>query len=166
MSFDTIQTLTGNWEVNFDKKWGGTGPVQFTKLSSWTENSDPGIKYYSGTATYKKTFNFNTEDQQKTHRYFIDLGEVKELAEIRLNGKQLGVIWCLPNQLEITGAVLVGKNNLEIDVVNFWPNRIIGDQFLPVAKRFTKTNITVFKKSTPLSLSGLLGPVTILRTRK
>lgn len=164
LKLDTLNALYGSWDVNFDEKWGGPRSVTFNKLTSWTEHSDPGIKYYSGTATYQKKFNLNTEDLPKSHQYFIDLGEVKELAEIRMNGKKLGIVWSPPFRVEITDAAQVGENNLEIDVVNFWPNRIIGDQFLPVSKRFTKTNINVFTKNTPLSISGLLGPVTILKT--
>ena len=164
LKLDTLQTLSGDWNVNFDEKWGGPRSVTFHKLISWTEHPDSGIKYYSGTATYKQNFNLKTEDKRKLNRFFIDLGDVKELAEIRLNGKKLGIVWNPPFRVEIIGAILVGENNLEIDVVNFWPNRIIGDQFLPVSKQFTKTNITAFKKDSPLSISGLLGPVTILRT--
>jgi hypothetical protein len=165
LKYGLLKTLDGDWEVDFDEKWGGPPSVFFKELYSWTKHSEPGIKYYSGTATYRKKFNFQLEEKQKPGiRYFIDLGDVKELAEIRLNGKQLGIVWCPPFQVEITDAVLPGDNNLEIDVVNFWPNRIIGDQLLPVSQRFTKTNITQFTSISPLAPSGLLGPVSLFKT--
>ena len=89
-------------------------------------------------------------------------GNVKNLAEVRLNGKNLGVLWALPFRVEVTDAIKPTGNNLEIEVVNFWPNRIIGDQSLPPEKRFTRTNIRKLTKDTPLMDSGLLGPVRIL----
>jgi hypothetical protein len=90
----------------------------------------------------------------------LDLGDVKDLAQVRLNGRHLGVLWTRPFRVEITSAVKPTGNVLEIDVVNLWPNRIIGDAALPPGKRFTKTNIK-FKKDEPLLESGLLGPVTL-----
>jgi hypothetical protein len=88
----------------------------------------------------------------------LDLGEVKYVAQVRLNGRDLGVLWTKPFRVEITDAVKPSGNLLEIDVVNLWPNRIIGDAALPPEKRFTRTNIS-FKKDDPLLESGLLGPV-------
>ena len=93
---------------------------------------------------------------------FLDLGMVRELAEVRLNGKNLGVLWTLPFRVDVTDAIRPTGNELEIQVVNFWPNRIIGDQFLPVEKRFTKTNIRKLTREAPLMPSGLLGPVRVL----
>ena len=93
---------------------------------------------------------------------WLDLGNVRELAEVRLNGRSLGVLWAPPWRVEITGAAKPGTNTLEIEVVNFWPNRIIGDQFLAPEKRFTRTNIRKLTRDTPLMESGLLGPVRVL----
>jgi hypothetical protein len=90
------------------------------------------------------------------------LGDVKELAEVRLNGKNLGVLWAKPFRVDITDAVRPQNNQLEIEVVNFWPNRIIGDESLPPDKRLTRTNIRKLTKDTPLMPSGLLGPVQVL----
>jgi len=95
-------------------------------------------------------------------RLFLDLGQVRELAEVRLNGRRLGVVWAPPFRVGITDALRPAGNVLEVEVVNFWPNRIIGDQSLPAERRFTRTNIRKLTKDTPLVPSGLLGPVTIL----
>jgi hypothetical protein len=89
----------------------------------------------------------------------LDLGQPKNLAAVRLNGKNLGVVWTAPYRVEITDAVQPKGNRLEIDIVNLWPNRLIGDAGLPPEKRRTRTNVTSFRKDTPLLPSGLLGPV-------
>jgi hypothetical protein len=102
---------------------------------------------------------------RKTQRLFLDLGEVKEVAEVRLNGQKLGILWCFPWRVDITHAVKPTGNVLEVDVINLWANRVIGDLNLPKEKRFTKTH-DVFrfdmltKNTTPIE-SGLLGPVTL-----
>src|SRR4029077_9080481 len=95
-------------------------------------------------------------------RLLLDLGNVRELAEVRLNGKPLGIVWAPPFRVEITDAVKPSGNELEIEVVNFWPNRIIGDQFRPKEQRLTRTNIRKLTKDTALLESGLLGPVRIM----
>jgi hypothetical protein len=151
--------IAGPWTVHFDPKWGGPASVEFPELVNWTNRSEDGIKYYSGTATYTATFDLGSTAGA---RLFLDLGDVRELAEIRLNGKSLGVVWAPPFRVEITAAAKPSGNNLEIEVVNFWPNRIIGDQFLAADQRFTRTNIRKLTKQTPLMESGLLGPVRIL----
>lgn len=118
------------------------------------------IRYYSGTATYRKRFDLLSE-RSPNQKLFLDLGRVKNLAAVRLNGVDLGVVWTAPWQVEITHAVKPSANVLEIEVVNLWPNRLLGDVALPEGKRFTRTNIPL-KKDARLLSSGLLGPVTIL----
>ena len=164
-----MQTVEGNWTVRFDPKWGGPDqPVTFANLEDWTQRSEPGIKYYSGTATYHKTFDLPFQFSNLKSKIFLDLGVVKEMAEVRLNGKSLGVVWCPPWRVEITGAAKASGNELEIQVVNNWPNRLIGDGTLPPEKRFTKTHYTGWYKPgpdgkpQPLLPSGLLGPVQVL----
>ena len=93
---------------------------------------------------------------------FLDLGNVRELAEVRVNGKSCGITWSPPFRVDITAAVKPGANKLEVDVVNFWPNRIIGDAGLPKEQRRTRTNIRKLTARTPLITSGLLGPVWLL----
>jgi len=92
-------------------------------------------------------------------RVYLHLGVVKELAEIRVNGRDCGLLWEIPFRADVTNAVRPGKNQLEIKVTNLWPNRLIGDTFLPEGKQFTRTNIAAFTQNSPLLESGLLGPV-------
>jgi len=154
--------ITGPWNVRFDPKWGGPGQVVFEKLVDWTKRPEEGIKYYSGTATYRKTFDLPNVLRQGRKRVYLDLGKLKNLARVRLNGKDLGVVWTAPWRVEVTSAVKSIANSLEIDVVNLWPNRLIGDARLPAAKRLTKTNVTKFSTGRhELLESGLLGPVTL-----
>ena len=155
-----VQKLSGAWTVHFDPKWGGPASAQFDSLVSWPTRSEPGIKYYSGTAVYEKTFELaDTPLNIKHSRLFLDLGEVRELAEVKLNGKSCGTVWCPPWSVEVTDAVKAGENKLQIEVVNFWPNRIIGDASLPKDQRLTRTNIRKLTAATPLEPAGLLGPV-------
>lgn len=153
-------TLNGAWQVSFDPKWGGPPNATFERLESWTKRAEDGIRFYSGTATYRKTFDL-APNLQNLKSLMLDLGQVKEIAQVRLNGKDLGIVWAPPFRVDITGAAKATGNQLEIDVVNFWPNRIIGDASLPVEKRFTQTNVRRLNKDTPLMESGLLGPVQV-----
>ncbi len=161
-TFSPLKEISGPWTVKFDPKWGGPSSVSFDRLASWTTRPEEGIKHYSGTATYVTRFDLEKTPGTGGQRLALDLGEVKELAEVRLNGKSLGVLWAIPFRVDITDALKAGENQLEIDVVNFWPNRIIGDDLLPPDKRLTHTNIRRLTKDTPLMDSGLLGPVRIL----
>jgi hypothetical protein len=159
----TINTLTGPWEVSFDPQWGGPAePVRFDVLSDWTTRPESGIKYYSGKAAYRKEFELPATGPDQ--RIFLHLGKVKDLAEVRLNGRSLGVVWCEPWRIEITGAARAGSNNLEVVVVNEWVNRLIGDSGQPQAKRLTWTTWNPYKPDSPLLASGLLGPVTLQST--
>ena len=153
--------LAGGWEVSFDPKWGGPAKIRFDELPDWTQHTEDGIKFYSGTAIYRKTFTLPT-DSDKSRDLFLDLGEVREVAEVRVNGNDLGVVWTRPARVNIARAVKAGANELEVTVVNLWPNRLIGDASLPAEKRFTETNMRKFTSKSPLLPSGLLGPVRIL----
>ena len=156
------QELTGPWTVTFDPKLGGpTTPVIFNDLTDWTDQSDPGIKFYSGKATYRKIFDY--PEPRPLNPLFLSLGVVHNLAHVRLNGKDLGTVWCAPWQVDISKAIRAGSNDVEIDIINLWPNRLIGDGKLPPEKRLTQTNIdTFYKGDHKLLPSGLLGPVRIL----
>ena len=155
--FKALRELSGPWTVKFDPKWGGPETAVFDSLASWTTRPEAGIKFYSGTATYRKTFELAADS-----RVWLDLGEVRELAEVRVNGKPCGIVWAPPFRVEITAALQRGANELEVDVVNFWPNRLIGDASLPKAQRLTRTNILKLTPKTPLVPSGLLGPVSLI----
>ena len=156
---ETVARLKGPWTVNFDPDWGGPEEVIFEKLTDWTNRPENGIKYYSGTAIYHKEFDLPAET---SGRLWLHLGTVKNLAEVRLNGHDLGVVWAAPWRVEISDAVKPTDNTLEIDVVNLWPNRLIGDGRLPEEERYTETHVDKFYKGEhELLESGLLGPVTI-----
>jgi hypothetical protein len=153
-----VQELTGAWTVHFDTEWGGPASVQFDTLEDWTKRPEENIKYYSGKATYVKQFDI--PGYQKRDVYYIDFGVVKNIAEIKLNGQKLGILWTAPWRVPAYGLLKPTGNVLEVTVVNCWPNRLIGDAALPPEKRLTRTNI-VFRKDAPLMSSGLLGPVVI-----
>lgn len=155
-----IQTLNDPWNVQFDHQFRGPkNPVNFTALTDWTKNTNDSIKFYSGTATYRTSFNFNGLSNGK---YTLDLGNVKNLAKITLNGKKLGGLWMAPWQLDISSALQNGVNTLQVEVVNVWVNRLIGDAALPENQRQTWASVNSIKAKDPLHASGLLGPVTII----
>jgi hypothetical protein len=179
-----VQELTGAWEIAFDPKWGGLAQVTFASLTDWTERAEPGIKYYSGVACYRKSF---TAEPISGKKVLLNLGTVHDMARVRLNGKDLGVVWCAPWQVDITGALKPGDNQLEIEVANRWINRLVGDQQPADAKertvqfpsgllggkpyvagRYTfetrTQRVGPLKPNTPLLPSGLLGPVTLQTT--
>jgi hypothetical protein len=164
-TFSTLAEISGAWMVHFDPKWGGPESAQFDELVSWSVRTEPGIKFYSGTATYEKTFDLpQSAIGHRPSKIYLDLGNVHELAEVRVNGKSCGITWTPPFRVDVTDAVRPGENKLEIEVVNFWPNRIIGDASLPPAQRLTRTNIRKLTANTPLMESGLIGPVRLLET--
>jgi len=183
--------LVGPWDVAFDPKWGGPDKIKFEDLDDWSRRPEEGIKYYSGQATYRKTFDMlAVNDGNSARRVWLDLGTIKNIARVRLNGKELGVVWCAPWHVEITGIAKPKGNRLEITVANLWPNRLIGDEQFPAdcdygpggnlarwpewlikgqphpsAGRYTFTTWKHFGKDSPLLPSGLLGPVTIRSER-
>jgi len=146
------------WTVAFTPGWGAPAEVRMDRLASWSESADEGVRHYSGTATYTTEFEIPPQMAENA-RVVLDLGEVRETARVTVNGKEMGVAWKRPFTVDVTSAAAAGKNALKIQVTNLWPNRIIGDQSLPEAQRFTHTNITKFKADSPLMPSGLLGPV-------
>ena len=108
--YSTVSELSGPWQVTFDPKWGGPGTVEFPKLISWPEHENRGIKFYSGTAVYQKTFDVHRESRfpPQGQRLWLDLGNVRELAEVRVNGQSCGIVWSPPFRVDITGAVKPG----------------------------------------------------------
>ena len=162
--FTPLAEISGPWTVRFDTNWGGPASAQFDQLVSWTTRPEPGIKFFSGTAVYKKTFEWqNSRLSTLTPPLFVDLGIVRELAEVRVNGQSCGIVWAPPFRVDVSRALKPGANEIEIEVVNFWPNRIIGDAALPKEQRLTQTNIRKLTKDTKLMESGLLGPVRLLQ---
>ncbi|MHB8973199.1 MAG: glycosyl hydrolase [Pirellulaceae bacterium] len=156
-----VATLEGPWQVAFDPRWGGPASVSFDGLVDWTTHPEPGVKYYSGKATYTRRFDLPPSCPADGRTIYLDLGVVKNLADVRLNGVSLGVVWTAPWRVDMTSAVKTRDNQLEVDVINLWPNRLIGDAALPPEQRRTVTNVKKFTPDSPLLPSGLLGPVTI-----
>jgi hypothetical protein len=157
------QNIAGAWDVRFPPKWGAPEQIVLDHLISFSDSTNPGVKYFSGTATYTKTFNWEPTaniGKQKTETW-LDLGEVQVMARVKLNGRDLGIFWKPPMRVNVTGVLKPGRNVLEIRVANLWPNRMIGDAALPAAERFTWSSYEPFNQDTPLLKSGLLGPVTI-----
>ena len=154
--------ITGPWQLDFPPRWGAPESVALTNLISWSDSADDGVKHFSGTATYRTTFDFlNSKLKTQNSKLFLNLGDVRVMARVTVNGQDCGVAWHPPFRVEITGAVRAGANALEIKVANQWPNRMIGDAALPAEKRFTWSSWEPFTKDTPLLPSGLLGPVRI-----
>jgi hypothetical protein len=154
-------TLAGPWQVSFDPKWGGPEKVAFDNLEDWSQRPEPGIKHYSGKAVYRTTFDASGDVPEG--RTFLSLGDVKNMASVRLNGTDLGVAWCMPWRLEIPKGLLRERGNeLEVTVANLWINRLIGDSALPRSKRLTWSTYTPFRRDAPLEPSGLLGPVILM----
>jgi hypothetical protein len=169
VDYYTVQNITGEWNVHFDPKWGGPGSVTFPELMDWTNHSEEGIKYYSGTAVYNKTFNIDFVPQNDK-QYFLQLESVKDvgIAEVKINGKDKGILWTKPFRIEVSQELQRGENRLEIKIVNSWYNRVAGDEIFPDSKQFTSTNAVLIndfrgrpRKAIPLESSGLLGPVTL-----
>jgi len=167
-----IAELTGPWQVTFDPKWLGpeaggqkseVGVFTFETLQDWTQRTELGIKYYSGTAAYRKTFDAPASVLRPSTSLFIALGSVKNMATVALNGQALGTVWCAPWRVRIPAGLLRERGNeLEVRVANLWINRLIGDAGLPPEKRLTSTTYTPYRADSPLQPSGLLGPVTLL----
>jgi hypothetical protein len=186
-----VMEIAGAWDVQFDPKWGGPNqPVTFDKLEDWSKRAEEVIRYFSGTAVYRKAFQMPGSEKSafgnRQSKIYLDLGQVEVMARVRLNGKDCGIAWKPPYRVDITHAVRDGKNDLEIDVVNLWINRLIGDEQLPLdgewenfetlmkwpewfksgqkrsSGRYTFTTCRHYKKDSPLVPSGLLGPVRVM----
>jgi hypothetical protein len=155
----TVATLEGDWEVHFDPKWGGPATATFAMLTDWTKRPEPGIRYYSGHAVYRKTFE-RPAGTDAHSRVWLDLGEVRDLAVIRLNGRELGTLWTAPWRVDVAKALKPGTNTLEIEVINPWNNRLVGDAALAPGQRVTSLSLATVKPEAPLQPAGLLGPVT------
>jgi hypothetical protein len=177
--------IAGPWQVRFAPGRGAPAEAAFEKLISWSENNDNGIKYFSGEATYAKTLSIPKEMLNPGQRLYLDLGKVAVMARVKLNGKDLGTLWNPQFIVDIADNSKPGANDLEVRVVNLWPNRLIGDEQLPEDSernpegtlkkwpqwlldgkpsptgRITFTSWRLWKKDEPLLESGLLGPVVL-----
>jgi hypothetical protein len=159
----TPEIVPAKWWVSFQKGLGAPEQaVEFNRLESWTNRTEEGIRYFSGTATYAQGVNVSRERLRPGRSVYLDLGDVRHLAEVFVNDKPLGVLWKPPYRVDITAAVTPGANKIEVRVTNVWKNRLIGDQKLPVASRLTWTFYPFYKADDSLVESGLLGPVRLL----
>jgi hypothetical protein len=160
--------ISGPWKVDFPPNWGAPPSVVFDRLISWTESDDNGIKYFSGTATYQNSFNLDAGSVKK--KMILDLGEVRDVAEVFVNGKSAGILWKKPYQADISQLVKAGENDLKIEIVNLWVNRMTGDMLSDPKDRYCKTNQTFMTKEVwpggdepfRLQTAGLLGPVNLI----
>jgi hypothetical protein len=182
--------LTGPWNLTFQEKRGAPATAKFDQLTPWNEHANPGIKYFSGTASNAINFDLPREFLKNNQEVWLDLGQVAVMAEVRLNGKNLGVLWHKPFRVDVSKALKPGKNTLEIDVTNLWVNRLIGDEqhpsdvewadnnalvrwpewFVqgeprPSKQRVTFTTWKHWNADDPLQPSGLIGPVTLRGAR-
>ena len=157
---NVVATVDGTWTVKFQEQRGGPEKaVKFETLTDWSKNADPKIKYFSGTAVYTNTVKIDKVPETQT---YIDLGKVMVMAKVKINGQYAGGVWTPPYRLNITPYLKKGKNEIEVEVVNNWCNRLIGEKNMPENERFTFQTFTYLNKDTPLQESGLIGPVEIL----
>jgi len=157
-----LGTIDGPWQVSFPPDLGAPASATFEKLTPWNENSDEGIKYFSGSATYAKPLNVPASWIKPGAHIWLDLGSVKNMAEVVVNGKDLGLLWTQPFRVDVTSALKPGANTLEVKVTNGWANRIIGDRQPNAPRQYTSTTPKFYKASSPLWPSGLLGPVQLV----
>lgn len=143
--------INGPWAITFPPGKGAPNSITMEKLISWSSHPEEGVKYFSGTATYTKKI-ILTSEQVTRQRVFLDLGRVEVMARVKFNGRDLGILWKNPYSMEVTDAAKLGENELEISVVNLWPNRLIGDEMLPedsARNLIAKTNVPATLKEWP-----------------
>ena len=156
-------SVEGPWAVSFGPGSAAPAPTIFPALTSWSESEDPQVRYYSGQATYRTSLTLKRP--ARGEHVFLDLGDVRELAAVEVNGKPVGTAWHAPYRLDVTLALRPGRNEIAIRVVNLWPNRLIGDK-QPGAKPVTFAPMSPYTAASPLLPSGLLGPVRLLSSRE
>ncbi len=161
-SESTITSVSGEWIVNFQPQRGAPEKAIFNDLTLWNENEDAGIKYFSGTAEYTKTINVEENWISEEADLWLDLGDVKNLAEVFVNGESMGIAWKKPFRIKLNKALKPGENKLSVRVNNLWVNRLIGDQQPSMEEKITYTTMPFYQADSPLLPSGLLGPVEII----
>ena len=162
-AYQPLSTIDGSWTVGFEADRGAPASLVMPALASWSQSSDQGVKYFSGTGTYTKTLQASPEWFKSGATLWLDLGDVKNLAELTVNGKNVGVLWHAPFRADVTSALKPGKNDIQIKVTNLWVNRLIGDQQTDVKTKYTFADVKPYKADSPLLPSGLIGPVTVVQ---
>jgi hypothetical protein len=158
-----LAAVDGPWNVAFQAGRGAPASIKLDKLMSWSDSEDKGVKYFSGTGTYTRTLQASGDWFNSGALLWVDLGDVKNLAEVRVNGKSQGIVWHAPYRVNITNALKPGVNELTIKVTNAWVNRLIGDQQPDATIKCTFSDVKPYKANSPLLPSGLLGPVKLQR---
>jgi len=159
-----LLTITGTWRVAFPPNLGAPAQIELRSLSSWTASTDPGVRYFSGTATYMNQFSLPNGWDRSGSKVLLDLGRVREFAQVTVNGHKLpDILWKPPFTVDVTSTLKTGSNRIEVEITNLWPNRIIGDLQPDEKDRYTFTVYGAYKSDSPLIESGLLGPVKLLR---
>jgi (4-O-methyl)-D-glucuronate---lignin esterase len=158
---ELLVSLAGPWEVTFPSGMGAPENITLNSLESWTASKDEGVKYFSGTALYTKTFEVPKRWIQPDAKLVLDLGKVADIAEVTINGTLTGLLWNAPYRTDVTGLLKKGTNKIEVKVTNQWTNRLIGDQKSAPDKKILNSSVMVRGKI-PIE-SGLLGPVTIIK---
>jgi hypothetical protein len=156
-----LETLSGPWEVLFEPGRGAPSSSSFAALGPWNESTDPGIRYFSGHATYMRTIAVPDAWLRKDHRVLLNLGEVQVLAEVSINGSPRQIIWHGPFTSDVTDLLKQGENRLAITVTNLWPNRLVGDKQAG-AMQYAFAPQSPYKPNSPLLRSGLIGPVQLI----
>ncbi len=154
--------MGGPWTVYFQQGRGAPASATFDKLISWSDSSDEGVKYFSGKGTYTRTIEAKPKWFANGSTLRLDLGDVRNLAVVTLNGNELGTVWHAPYRVNVTRALKPGSNQISVTVINAWVNRLIGDQQPDSSKMYTFTSWKSYSAKSPLQPSGLLGPVTLL----
>jgi hypothetical protein len=161
-----LAVIGGPWNLSFQSDRGAPSEITLEELIPWNENTERGIKYFSGTGTYSKSFEVPDRWLEPGTSLWLDLGDVKNLAEVIVNGKSLGIVWKTPFRVDVTKALKKGENKLVIKVTNLWVNRLIGDQQPDELNKITYTTQAFYQADSPLLPSGLLGPVQIISLSK
>lgn len=156
-----LATISGPWKLDFVPGGGApAGTTTLASLSSWSASSVDGIRYYSGSATYRREIHADAAWLKKS--VLLDLGDVQVMAQIRINGKTLPLLWKAPYVADLTGMLKPGRNALEVTVTNLWPNRLIGDAQPGVTQPVTFSTFKPYRADGKLLPGGLLGPVRLL----
>ncbi|MFG6686716.1 glycosyl hydrolase [Mariniflexile sp. HNIBRBA6329] len=163
-SKEEISSIEGSWNVFFNPKYGGPGEVTFNSLEDWTQSDNDGIKFYSGTAIYKRTVKLKKSDENE--QLLLRFPNLGSIAQVYVNGKEVSTVWCSPWEADITPFVKKGKNKLEIHVTNSLRNRMVGDASLPQEDRITYAYPEVTKATDRLVPSGIMEDLWIVRRLK
>jgi hypothetical protein len=161
-SADLNTPVIAPWTLSFPGGWGAPRSVPWDHFQSWTESSDPGIRYFSGTAVYRTTLRVPAGLFVPGRELWLQLGQVREIATVLVNGHPVETLWRRPFAARVDDQLRTGENTIEVKVSNLWPNRLIGDLQSPSAEPLAHTNVHAYTRDSPLLPSGILQPVTLV----